>query len=884
MLSHVSELRPAMAITPSACAHGMCTRYAHTLTPVQRLQVRDILVYALAVTFLLFAHTTSRITAAYVAVSLFAYAAFLLAVLAADLHHRGHMPYQRRRGPRAVLSSTAKPLRTAPRFSPPSPRIPASASPSTTSSSPRRATAPPPSIAHPIPTHPNAFFDDSQLKVHTRSASTSPSPAPSPTTTGPFQPTLLPISGVPPQPTRSEPHVHPGHLIHSPGSIQHVMGHTVHARATSCAAHAHAILKPLLSAPPRVLQLLQFSSIPQRPKGAGVAWVLSGVHPPLLLRLTLAAVVVLVYFRHRLSPTTAVVFACSWAGAVAAFAGVWWAISDPTMTDSDACGHSGFGCTGSLCDADIQMQELEVQRARPVVTQAAMEMFPAVEIGTRAADLESAGVVYPAARPWRAPSTRAGAVGESARPSGWLVGFGLGRGGAAEPEASYPQLPPSYDDVLSLSEIGGAGPAMGKQEGSGFEAAMAPGAASGGPGLAPDVPEPMRRAAALALAAVLSVSAFGVAVLWVQLVAEELVAVLGLVGAMLRLDRTLLGVTLLAWGIATTHTAPLCPPLLCSGPMTSSGLIMPRDLLLGLAGSVGCWCNYTMCMWACSRGFRAYVRTAAGAVPCLLALAGLVLPMSVASLHVAHACELMAGSDCGALHRRWAHAVARSLLQPRTASWTHARSASHAPGEAAQTVQARKVLSASRLQVDAHTHPPAGGRGRSARARPPVHPRRLRTDHELTCRQLLSGPRVKHGACTVVAVEYRDERRVRRPAARRPRRSACRVRVRHGRHAPRRRRGRDAADGRRRRRHPGCALVRHPRNCRRPRVGAARVVLEVGCRRLCCVHGGPGYDGRAGGAVAWTPLPQPHSASPCGTSDNAFGSVPRGALGLEQEG
>lgn len=489
------------------------------------LQVRDVLFYAFAVAFLLFVHSTQRITPEYVAASLLAYAAFLLSVLAADLHHRGRMPYQRRRAGRAPTAPAGKPGRS-PRLAPltNSPRIPAAGD----------AASHPSTSARP---HTNVFYDGGELGK--------------PPPREPFQPTLLPLSGAAEAAVADASESHSRHdcrTMRGPGSIQF----TAERSVCACAA-----LKPILLAPARLLQLLLFSTIPQRPKGAGVTWLLSGVHPGLLLRLMLAAGVVMVYFRERMPRHTCLVFAGCWAAAVTVIAGVWWLVTNPAP--GEAGGEAGYRGTSSLFDADIQMQELEVQRGRSGVVGTATEEYTDIEIGTGGRDIEHAGVVYPP-RPWRGGDHRAGALGESA------LGEGL-RGGLARlygredgsHEASYPPLPSTFDDTgrsdLALSEIEFAGPAG---EGGGVPpppppaepATVAPAAAS--PGL--------RRSVALALAAVLSLAAFTIAVLWVQLVAEELVAVLGLVGAVLRLDHTLIGATLLAWGASPPRLLTGQPP------------------------------------------------------------------------------------------------------------------------------------------------------------------------------------------------------------------------------------------------------------------------------------------------------------------------------------
>lgn len=474
-------------------------------------------------------HTTQRITSGYVTASLLAYVAYLLSVLVADLHHRGRMPYQRRAGG----ATAPKAARPSPRPTPFSPRITAN---------PSGATA---AASHPAAPHPNVFFDDShfsgKLPVH-------------PYPREPFQPTLLPLSATPVADTGSDSHSHPdGSVMRAPGSIQYTADRSARADRTG---GTHDLLKSLLNAPPRVLQLLQFATIPQWPADAGVAWMLSGVHCGILLRLTLAAAVVMVYFRERLSHDTCFAIAGGWAASVVLFAGVWWLVSEPAPeARAEEGGYGGtYGSSGAPCIADIQMQELELHRERPGVARGGTDVFTDIELGT-GGDFESAGVVY-GVQPWRGTNGRAGAVGEAA------IGAGL-RGGIArlcgrddEPTASYPPLPSTFDDVeiddLALSEIGFVGPVGGPREGS----ATMDGAGGGRPSLPAameavpaDPPVSLlRRGVALVLAAILSLSAFSVAVLWVQLVAEELVAVLGLVGAILRLDHTLIGVTLLAWG------------------------------------------------------------------------------------------------------------------------------------------------------------------------------------------------------------------------------------------------------------------------------------------------------------------------------------------------
>eukprot|EP00892_Ulva_mutabilis_P008224 jgi/Ulvmu1/5774/UM025_0028.1 len=563
---------------------------------VKGAMVRDVLVYALAVSFLLFVHTTARITPAYVAASLFAYAAYLLSVLAADLHHRGHMPYQRRgRRPRPALTPRVKsplgPLRPLPL----SPRIPATAD----HPSPCRATAPPlPGAPPDAPiASANAFYDDMQLGRYARSSSTPPATSPPQSPSTPFRPSLLPISGAHASGPNSTSRV-----VCSPGTIQHVMAHSARVRAATCMMRAHAALKPLLHAPHRLLQLLLFASIPQRPKGAGVVWVLSGVHVALLLRLTLAGAVVAVYFRHRLSRTSCVALACGWLAVVITLAAVWWLVSDPPAPS--------FRPTPSSFDADVQMRELELHRARPVVMGAAMESFSDLPLGGAGAstDVESVGVVYPGAgRPWRAGSSRAAAVGESALAAGLRCGLRLQRD--PQPEASYPPLPPSYDDVVALSELGSPAPVAvvppaQTPEGSaaGLAAAgpqlCAGSAGAGGGGAAPQEPSLPRRSAALALAAVLSVAAFAVAVLWVQLVAEELVSVLGFVGGVLRLDHTLLGVTLLAWGncsadlvsntaLARSSRLSTAMSAVYAGPLLDILVAVPAGYAYALAAAPG---------------------------------------------------------------------------------------------------------------------------------------------------------------------------------------------------------------------------------------------------------------------------------------------------------
>lgn len=478
-------------------------------------------------------HTTQRITSGYVAASLLAYVAFLLSVLVADLHHRGRMPYQRRGSGGATAAKAARPP---PRPAPFSPRITAL---------PGAATAASPQPPAP---HANVFFDDTHF-----SGTLPVQPPPH----EPFQPTLLPLSATPVADNASDSHGHAdGSIARAPGSIQYTADRSTRA-ARGPAGGTRGLLKPLLNTPPRVLQLLQFATIPQRPEDAGVAWLLSGVHCSIVLRLTLAAAVVMVYFRGRLSHETCLAFAGGWAAAVAVFAGVWWLVSDPAPEVSGGEGGYGgtYGSTGAPCIADIQMQELELRRDRPGVLRGGTDVFTDIELGT-GGDFETAGVVY-GARPGRGANGRAGAVGES------TIGAGL-RGGIARlygrddaPAASYPPLPPTFDEIdiddLALSEIGFVGPVGGVREGS----AATDGVGGGGPSLpaameaVPPEPaaSPLRRGVALVLAAVLSLAAFGAAVLWVQLVAEELVAVLGLVGAILRLDHTLIGATLLAWGV-----------------------------------------------------------------------------------------------------------------------------------------------------------------------------------------------------------------------------------------------------------------------------------------------------------------------------------------------
>ena len=56
----------------------------------------------------------------------------------------------------------------------------------------------------------------------------------------------------------------------------------------------------------------------------------------------------------------------------------------------------------------------------------------------------------------------------------------------------------------------------------------------------------------------LSLLAFVSSILWIQLVAEELVALLDFLGSIMRVDHTLLGFTLLAWGAQLTQSCVAC--------------------------------------------------------------------------------------------------------------------------------------------------------------------------------------------------------------------------------------------------------------------------------------------------------------------------------------
>jgi Ca2+/Na+ antiporter len=71
------------------------------------MQVRDILVYTFAVAFMLYALDSGHITGKYVAMCFLAYLLYVLAVMTADFHCRGWIPYQPVRQVAAMLSPRA---------------------------------------------------------------------------------------------------------------------------------------------------------------------------------------------------------------------------------------------------------------------------------------------------------------------------------------------------------------------------------------------------------------------------------------------------------------------------------------------------------------------------------------------------------------------------------------------------------------------------------------------------------------------------------------------------------------------------------------------------------------------------------------------------------
>ena len=103
---------PPRSIEPSAPVQGqsfLCTRFHHSsaihssiighnrFTNSPWLQVRDVVVYTLAVAFMLYALDSGHIAAPYVALCLLAYTLYVLSVLCADFHSRGWLPHQKAR-------------------------------------------------------------------------------------------------------------------------------------------------------------------------------------------------------------------------------------------------------------------------------------------------------------------------------------------------------------------------------------------------------------------------------------------------------------------------------------------------------------------------------------------------------------------------------------------------------------------------------------------------------------------------------------------------------------------------------------------------------------------------------------------------------------------
>jgi Ca2+/Na+ antiporter len=471
--------------------------------------VRDILVYTLAVAFLLYVLDSQRVTPAYVALSFFAYVCYVLAVLTADFHHRGWLPGQtlsRTRSRRSGRDWTARLIaRAAPRRRARSPSAAAAGRVSKVKAAPKGSRAPVVLLASGEYAAEDAVqaalagTDARQAQGAASGALSSPVAVSSAQTRDTVL--ALPVSQslTSLQDGGSEGGVTRTFTRLSIENVRTAPMSTAGTPWPQAALESALAAVALLSAPLRTAQTWsipcgdQHLHTPAASPHAATPSTAAASPPPelsvaLVVKSFLACQVQALYFRKRLS-----VRAYLWFTAASAIAVLLvWALTA-------ALAHSGSGFELAHCghratrDPDDQMAVIEEARSHEATPSASASPLSS----TIPAEPSTLGIDAAAGASLEQPAVFAAAM-EPLEGGDSLVSHDS----AAWSPASPPATP-----VASL-------------------------------------PRRLHQATTAGL----NVAAFVASILWIQLIAEELVALLDFLGAVLSVDHTLLGITLLAWG------------------------------------------------------------------------------------------------------------------------------------------------------------------------------------------------------------------------------------------------------------------------------------------------------------------------------------------------
>jgi hypothetical protein len=270
------------------------------------------------------------------------------------------------------------------------------------------------------------------------------------------------------------------------------------------------------------------------------------VQPLTLLRLLLVAGVVAVYLRHHLTTTLSIWLVATWAVAVATLLAMWACASSASLWDA---------AEGPSHQVDLQMAPLDCSQRSANVSPTTS---PRLHAAGNSAPLHAhtaaqERVESPDIRAWGADAGVLATGNDSALTSSALH----------VSEVSHPSDDPSAPDGIM------AAPSSGVRSLGAVQTSMKSVWSPSPHLLAPATPSALQLGVhnpcatwppcaftvsrwqerlAVAVAGVLSGLAFVAAVLWVQLVAEELVAALSFLGDLLKIEHALIGVTLLAWG------------------------------------------------------------------------------------------------------------------------------------------------------------------------------------------------------------------------------------------------------------------------------------------------------------------------------------------------
>jgi Ca2+/Na+ antiporter len=482
-----------------------------------RMQVRDVLVYTLAVAFMLYVLDAARITRSYVAFSFLAYICYVLSVLTADFHHRGWMPYQPARLSKRLARSTRRGgglLRwgrhTKGLQSPRGPRLlslakvkvsklKGVAGTAGSTAAGARGVEPP---EDPGTRGPAAELE-MEILPHEGKGATGYGealeglPSAGPLETLPALALTLPVSN--PSSTSRPTSVHSfTHL-----SIEHT------CTAPVAAAPWHAALGRTYTAISALCAPLCWAQTWSIPCSEGSGDQGNRRTPPagLLLKSFLACQVMALYFRARIDGT-----GWLWLTSVSAAAllVLWAAISAITAL------HHGPS------PAELQL------------TSNASYFHP----DDKATAVEKAYTLSGTNAFTDSPPNASSSLPSPAMPTSHYHNHSAVLCIAQEPRlhchASHigsPTCRPLSDSLAST----------------------------------PQPPRPLMRRALLTFDAVVDTAAFIASIIWIQLIAEELVALLVFIGSVLSVDHTLLGVTILAWGAwPFVSDAPL--PVLALGP------------------------------------------------------------------------------------------------------------------------------------------------------------------------------------------------------------------------------------------------------------------------------------------------------------------------------